>query len=151
MQNINPETGIRYGIISAHSLDPDVIDAIQRYGKDLRLEDAMNEVEAGIRRICEDYMAPYDVQDIVDEARSRVEVDSDEPVHEFEIDDIKGRTTWLGGALLVWIFESPHTGVFQLCSPCVPGACNLDSPVDVLREKVGEIGYDVPPEWRCAQ
>lgn len=152
MTNTNPETGIRYGIISANALDPEIIDEIQTRGKDLHHEGAMNAVEADIRCACEGYLTAHEVQDVVDLARSYVCTDViDEPIHSFEIDGVKGQTTWLGGALMVWIFDSPHTGVFRLCSPCVPNCCDLNSPVDVLRDKVGEIGYDVPPDWRYTE
>lgn len=68
----------------------------------------------------------------------------DEPVHEGEKDGVKYRTSWLGGALNVYIIESPHiTETARECSLCVPNAGNLD--------QVGEGHYqcyDVPPEWR---
>jgi hypothetical protein len=57
---------------------------------------------------------------------------------------VKYRTSWLGGALNVFITESPYiTETAVECSLCVPGAGNLD--------QVGEGSYrcyDVPPEWR---
>ena len=66
----------------------------------------------------------------------------DEPVITFEMEGVTGQIGWLGGAPLVWIFESPYTGTFQLCSPCVPNACNLDQPEDR-----GYAGYTVPTHW----
>jgi len=70
----------------------------------------------------------------------------DEPVHEFQRDGVRGQTTWLGGALLVFIFHSPFTGQFDRCSPCVPNACDLDH-----FNPDGYVGYDVPPTWRIEQ
>lgn len=67
----------------------------------------------------------------------------DEPVHEGELQGVKYRTSWLGGALNLWVFESPFTGNFRECSPCVPGAADLDNP-----DNAGVTGYDVPPDWR---
>lgn len=147
--NINPETGIRYGIVAADSLDPDVVNELQMSGKDLHYEEAKSELWDAIKRVCEDYMGDRDSDDVADQAVERMSEDwsDDEPVHSFDLQGVKGQTTWLGGALMVWCFESPHTGVFQLCSPCVPGACDLDSPVNPLRETIGHIGYTVPDDW----
>ena len=66
----------------------------------------------------------------------------EEPITAFTYEGVKGQTTWLGGALLLWIFDSPYTGTFQLCSPCVPNACSLDQPEDG-----GYAGYTVPTHW----
>lgn len=66
----------------------------------------------------------------------------DEPIHEFEYEGVKGRTSWLGGALHVWVFDSPEVGWYQQCSPCVPRAGNLDQPDDD-----GVLTYTVPKSW----
>lgn len=142
--NVNPKTGIRYGIISAHSLDPEVIDDIQREGTDIYYNEAVTELRDTVKRACEDYMSERDADDVADEAVERMSenFEPDEPVHEFELDGVKGRTTWLGGALMVWVFESPFTGKFKLCSPCVPNCCDADNP-----DPDGYEGYTVPEDW----
>ena len=149
--NINPETGIRYGIIAANSLDPELVSELQMNGKDLHWEEALADLRKQIEH--EVNQGVLALEDADDEYAIREELLADdfyddEPAHSFDVDGVKGQTTWLGGGLMVWCFESPHTGTFQLCSPCVPGACDLDSPVNPLRETIGHIGYDVPPTWR---
>lgn len=147
MTNINPKTGIAYGYISAQSLDNDVVDNLM-YGSqaiDLSYEPALDEymeeqktawieLEGNLNNF------PYD--DLEEEFAHTYET-SDEPIIEGELDGVKYRTSWLGGALNFWIFESPHVGHFQQCSPCVPGAANLDQPCED-----GIKGYDVPAGWR---
>lgn len=67
----------------------------------------------------------------------------EEPTIEFEIEGVKGVTTWLGGGLLLCIFKSPWVTRAKICSPCVPNCGDLDSiAVD------GFECYDVPPNWR---
>lgn len=146
MTNVNPETGIRYGIIAAMSLHDEIIDDIYTRGVDVHWEEAREEMEQGIRNACEGLLHKHDIQAVVDEAHDRMTGDQwydDEPVYEFVIDGVKGRTTWLGGALLVWVFESPFLTRTKLCSPCVPNCGDLDSVDDE-----GEECYDVPPDWR---
>jgi hypothetical protein len=151
--NVNPETGIGYGIISANSLDPEIVDEIQRNGRDLGWEEYRSQVFNDV--MADETISADDKEDGIDRVLENDRYYDDEPTHEFDIEcpgygRVKGRTTWLGGALMVWIFESPFSGLFRLCSPCVPGACDLDSPADPLRDNVGCIGYDVPADWRYA-
>jgi hypothetical protein len=144
--NTNPETGIRYGIISANSLKPDVVEDIRQNGRDVRWEEASAELWAEVKAVCKDKLFDTHSDGVADFAVDRMGeawIYDDEPVHEFELDGVKGRTAWLGGALHVYVFESPHTGEFDLGSPCVPNACILESP-----NKSGFTGYDVPAEWR---
>ena len=146
LANQNPETGIRYGIISANSLHPDVIDNLC-YGAqatDVRYEEACADLEAAIRHAVSDFLSNRQIQHLIAEAIEMFEHECDEPIHEGKYEGVEYRTTWLGGALHVWIFESPVVGNYQQCSPCVPGAGNLDCP-----DLDGVVCYDVPKEWRA--
>ncbi len=145
--NTNPDTGIRYGIISSNSLHSDVINEIQSCGTDVHYEDAMNDLRDAIKRACSDYMPQESIDEVAELAveNASQEFYNDEPIHEFELDGVKGRTTWLGGALLVWIFESPFQTHTQLCSPCVPNCGDLDN---LMSDEGGYPCYDVPPTWR---
>lgn len=74
---------------------------------------------------------------------SRAEgIEIDEPEIEGTLDGVSYRIGWLGGAPLLWVLESPYTATFRLCSPCVPNACNADSP-----DPDGYEGYTVPEDW----
>lgn len=44
MPNYNPETGVRYGVITLNSLDPDVVQDLWLRGTDLTWQDAMDEL-----------------------------------------------------------------------------------------------------------
>lgn len=52
MYNVNPETGIRYGVISAQSLDPDLLDELfhGNGAVDLSYQEAYNEAKAEAQR-----------------------------------------------------------------------------------------------------
>ena len=143
LPNTNPETGIRYGIISQNSIDPWIIDRIFQEGRDVHWEERMAEIRDEV--MGDDDVAPDDKEDEID-LRIEREGDrwcDDEPVREFEIDGVFGQTTWLGGGQLLWVFKSPFISNFDLCSPCVPNAGNLDNP-----SPHGYQTYDVPPDWR---
>jgi len=55
---------------------------------------------------------------------------------------VKYQSSWLGGALNFWIFESPYIVNGGRASPCVPGACILN------KENTGPVeGYGIPADW----
>jgi len=144
MTNVNPETGVRYGIISANSLDPEVICDLQAVGRDVHWEARKQEIIDALQMEV-DNGAEFEFDEELENRLERESYDfyDDEPVHEFQRDGVRGRTTWLGGALLVFVFHSQWTTNARLCSPCVPGCCDLDS-----IDPNGYEGYDVNPEWR---
>jgi hypothetical protein len=152
--NIDPDTGTAYGYISANALDPDIVNELQMNGDDVYYEEALKEFLQHERdKWAEEREGddePIEDEEFDEDAATQRFADGyycDEPVHEGTKDGVKYRTSWLGGALNVWIFESPYiTETAVACSPCVPGAGNLD--------QVGEGSYrcyDVPPEWRVKQ
>lgn len=145
--NTNEKTGIPFGYIAADKLDPEIVTALQMTGKDVHYDEAWSQFLAEKRTELglhdgsdeENGFEPQDYQQEFDDSYN-----PDEPVHEGELEGVTFRTSWLGGALNVWIFESPYiTHRARKASPCVPGAAILDT-LDG-----GETGYDVPPDWRA--
>lgn len=107
MQNINSKTGIPYGVISARSIDPEIVQELL-YGPQALRDDESYE--------------------------------DDEPYIEGILDNVHYATCWLGGALNFFILESPVIHKGFPCSPCIPGACNVD--------QVGTYeGYGIPVSW----
>lgn len=145
LPNRNPDTGVRYGYISANSLHPELVDELQ-FGPqavDVSYKEACTELEDAIYHAVSPFLSSRQVQHLVDEAVEMFEHDCDEPVHEGEYEGVKYRTSWMGGALCVWVFHSSIVKNYRECSPCVPGAGDLDSP-----DLNGVPTYDVPEEWR---
>lgn len=131
--NFDKETGIHYGIISAHSLSPWALDDFEAdYGEpacpkcgngvssyeDLE-EDS--EYENYREHSCADYFCSECMIILGSD-----DVFGDEPLgHSCEDDEIK---LWLDSNNDVWIFKSPYFTHAQFCSPCAPGAGHLDNP-----------------------
>jgi hypothetical protein len=63
--------------------------------------------------------------------------------YEYETDHgpVKLTTGTLGGAILIWVLESPWVAEVRVCSPCVPNAGDLDSP-----HEGGMVCYCLPPD-----
>lgn len=132
MPNRHPDTGIAYGVIAMNSLQSWVWDEFYAHGTDLSFRDAMAEFDAEHPGADED-----ERQEFIDNLQI------DEPEWELSTDGMRLGISWLGGAPLLWVFESPHTAECRQCSPCVPGAGDLDH-----LEDGGMVAYTVPDEWR---
>lgn len=143
--NMNPETGIRYGTIYLNTLEGDtaayLFDEGRNVSEDEAIEDLRREIASeAAERGFEDDTDREDWEER--EFEERVEgIQIEEPTIQGECDGVKYMISWLGAPLL-WVFESPFTGTFDLCSPCVPNACNLSSP-----NPDGYEGYTVPADW----
>ena len=135
MSNYNPETGVRYGYISANSLDPEIVtDLLYNFGEDLTYKEW-----------CQGMAAEHEIEnfDLFDELDIDEHYECDEPIIAGEMDGVQYQSSWLGGALNFFIFFSPVQTECALCSPCVPGAGNLNT-----RGDYGNFAYDVPADWR---
>lgn len=152
--NTNPETGIRYGYIKADSLHSEIVDELM-YGSqatDLsyraawedHLAEKRNEHDILVQQAESDGEEPPEEldEDAIQQAFND-SFQSDEAIVEGTYEGVKYSSSWLGGALNFFIFESPNIGKFQECSPCVPRAGNLDCP-----DEDGVDTYDVPADWR---
>lgn len=58
-------------------------------------------------------------------------------------DGVSYRISYLGGAGILWSLDGPLTCVRAFCSPCVPGAADLDSGFD----PDGVLCHGVPASW----
>lgn len=130
MSNVDKETGIRFGVISQNSVDLDCwSDAEPDYG------DA-HCPECGARAIQSDdsSVADADWNDGKDFACAECQICfwsesafPDEPVGYSYDEDGYHLTDCLDTDIMV--LASPYYTFAQFCSPCVPGAGNLDHPM----------------------
>jgi len=141
MPNYNPETGIAYGVAALNGLADWVFDEFFDHGTNVTFEAAEADYRAENGLGADDEI-PQEWYD---------EYESDEEAYELETaDGLKLGLDYLGGAALVWVFESPHTVEAPACSPCVPGAGDLDSIGG--RSSGGTIRcYTLPAEWRASE
>jgi hypothetical protein len=149
--NHNPETGIAYGYISANALDSEVVDHLLYHSatKNHTYDEFVLEIAHGagfdpLNTDAEEARMWIESDEAPEETLSQLEqYQGSEELIEGVYEGVYYSTSWLGGALNFWIFLSPHsTKQGRKASPCVPGACILDT-LDGEAE-----GYDVPPQWR---
>ena len=151
MTNINAITGIPFGYIAADALDPWVVDELL-YGRgavDLSYQAALDEADERASAEAAECGFDHGTPDWENFCKARTcelmdYYECDEPSIEGKYKGVTYASSWLGGALNFWIFESPVTTTkARRASPCVPGAAILDT-LDG-----SEFGYDVPADWRA--
>lgn len=148
--NIHPQTGIAYGYISANAMNPETVFYLIERGTSLTYQSFLDDLRSEIINELASVLK-LDASDIrenehlMEQVNSTVEYRSDEyqpeeEIHEGVTDGVKWQTSWLGGAMNFWIFESPYLINGSRASPCVPNACIAGHPGPVA-------GYGVPPDW----
>ena len=157
MNNVHPETGVPYGVISGNSV-PNLVEEITTQGEDLSFlaykQELQDKLKSAIANALEDYcrdsedMADHlDYDDMLESLMDAGLNDCtcDEPEYSYEEKTehgkIKYQLGWLGGAILIWVTESPWIVPCAQCSPCVPNAGDLNNP-----RKNGIMAYCVKPE-----
>lgn len=70
--------------------------------------------------------------------------EGDEDRYALRQDGVSLELGWLGGATLIWVLDSNYVTWARTCSPCVPGAGDLDSPTD---KDSGFPCLSLPPSW----
>ena len=131
--NINRETGIRYGVISQHSVGQAWYDEAEAdYGKPccpkcgneaLEYDDERAENWDAAKHECADFMC--DGCEYVFGGDSAF---GDEPLGWSFVDDDYDLVYCLDTNIMV--LKSPYYTPAKFCSPCVPGAGDLDNPVE---------------------
>jgi hypothetical protein len=110
--NTNPETGVRYGIVSLNSLAEWVFDEFFYNGTNVSYEAALKE-----------WIAEGNDPEV-----DEFDYEGDEDMYELETEGMKLGMSTLGGAYNVWVYDSPvFNNAVALCSPCIPNAGNLDT------------------------
>lgn len=124
--NINPQTGIRYGVISQHSVTQAWCDSAEPdYGKPQEVECPSCGKEYGLGD-------QYDWGDTFEcECGESFEIelfDMAEPIGWYYEGDGYKLEDCLDAD--IFVLDSPFYTFAQFCSPCVPGAGNLDHPCE---------------------
>lgn len=136
--NRDPLTGIRYGIISLRSLGEFAWEELESHGTDQDFEEFRSELSAKVRaavaEALEDFperfqriVADAACEQAASECGEHYQQPSDNPRLHYEHDGYVLQVTGDGN---LFVIKSPFVTNAQFCSPCVPGAGNLDSPCD---------------------
>ena len=144
MPNYDEKTGIHHGVISPHSVMPEALDDIC-FGANITdpiYEESREEVSNKINEFFKDLgFLPGDK-----------EIDIRDEILEYHDDHYQGDDTGIydykdgnytlhnsGDNFGLFVIKSPYYTFCRQCSPCAPGAGNLDEPIEKEEyEKIGD-------------
>lgn len=140
--NIHPETGIAYGVVAADKV-PNLRERFFENGTDNRYESAkaeltnrllgaedVEQVNSIIDEFDKDQRVDdmeFDVADLVLELLADFDDDSDFCNRTLKEDGYHYEMTSMGGALTIYVIESPYVAYCRPCSPCCPNAGDLNN------------------------
>jgi len=155
--NYNKKTGIPFGVVQGNNV-PDLVDEIMTHGENESYltfkKELAQEIRWAVEKVLEPYVIDasdnlqgYDFDELVNHVEDRGwDFNDEENNYSYEKDYPEGKVnyllSWLGGAILVWVIKSPWVAYCRPCSPCVPGAGDLDSAAD---KDSGILAYALPP------
>jgi hypothetical protein len=129
MANYNEKTGIRYGVISPNSISGFALDDIYQEGTDPHYEYGKTEMIKSLSAICEEY--GFDIKD--------VDIDSFENAYsdhypgnddgQMDYSDSEYDLHVSGDNFGIFVMRSPYYTYCRNCSPCAPGAGDLDNSI----------------------
>lgn len=145
--NMDAETCIRYGVIAQSSVSPESVDDIWHgpHSRDLAFEAAENELKDKLRAVLSDYFSDHkrgSKGDGMNDGTSRLDVAVEDAFNaldgwaenlDTETEPLYEHDGYKIARCLetdLFVLKSPFYTYAQFCSPCVPGAGNLDSPFD---------------------
>lgn len=147
MPNFDEKTGIRYGVISPHSISSFALDDIYNNGTDPHYEYCKQEIINDLKQFCEDHNIDYDRIDPDQFVDAGLE-NYDNQDGQMDYSDKDYDLHISGDNFGIFVMRSPYYTFCRGCSPCAPGAGDLDNPVDKNQE-FPEMGKTLclGPEW----
>lgn len=135
--NTNTKTGLPFGVISGKSLDIEILEDILYAADIVAFERAREEFALELAEKVGPNSAEYDAElEKFGECWS-----CDEPEADIEVWGYHLHVSFLGGAPIIFSYDGPTQKVAAYCSPCVPGAADLDSGVGTIE------CHGIPATW----
>jgi hypothetical protein len=138
LSNIDIQTGVRYGIISVNHLD-----LVEWLNEDFEPVYGQHCPECCVELSTEDIAVTIGGDIVCPECNA---VTPEENIYNDEPDyygcENKEYELLMNNSNEIWVFRSPYFTKVMHCSPCAPGAGDLDHP-----HTKGIITYCLGPEW----
>jgi hypothetical protein len=147
MPNFDEKTGIRYGVISPHNISSFALDDIYQNGTDPQYESAKEEFENGLKSAIKEF-CDNNSNMRLDDRHIDIDVIMDQWNDHFENDgsgimdysDSEYDLHVSGDNFGIFVMKSPYYTYCRGCSPCAPGAGDLNNSFDPDEFEITE-GY----------
>jgi len=156
MPNYDEKTGIRYGVISPHNISSWSLDEIYQNGTDPQYESGKQEIIKNLNTVFEiagirsDDHKTVITDEIIQEYSDHYESDGSGIM---DYSDSEYDLHVSGDNFGIFVMKSPYYTFCRGCSPCAPGAGDLNNPIDPVNlnlstlEHISAKTLCLGPEW----
>lgn len=150
MPNYDEKNGISYGVISPHAISPYALEDIYQRGTDPHYENTKEELLNDIKSLCDNYGLSFDninCDSFIDEMNNNYESCGD---GQCDYSDDEYIIHVSGDNFGIFVIKSPYYTYCRKCSPCAPGAGDLDAPLNIDEIEVLDMhdrAYCFGPEY----
>lgn len=155
MPNYDETTGIRYGVISPHSIRSFALEDIYEKGTDPQYEEAKEEITRDIKTVLDRH--GFSVGQIDEVLTPVIDIFNEDYQPDgsgiMDYSDNEYTLHVSGDNFGIFVMKSPYYTYCRGCSPCAPGAGDLDSPIDPVNlhldtlEHISAKTLCLGPEW----
>lgn len=139
MSNYDEKTGIHYGVISPNSISSEVLQDLcfGANSTDPHYESGKTELIDDLKQFCEDHYLNFDHIDpdqFIDQFNDHYE-NSD---GQYDYEDSEYTLHISGDNFGIFVIRSLYYTFTKQCSPCAPGAGDLDNPISLQEYEKGD-------------
>jgi hypothetical protein len=134
MSNYDEKTGISYGVISPHAINPDCLSSLYDDGKDPYYESMKEEINNIVNEMINS--TAYTISDdtksnIIDLIMDDLNDGYENSDGQCDYSDAEYTLHVSGDNFGIFVIKSPYYTYCRKCSPCTPGAGDLNNPLEI--------------------
>jgi len=140
MPNYDEKTGIHFGVISPNSICQETLSDLCDKSIDTIYEESKKTFLSDLESFCDDHYLDFkniNEDSFIDEFNQNYDNDN----HGYEYEDKDYFLQISDDNFGIFVIKSPYYTYTKQCSPCAPGAGDLDNPV--IQERLGEMPNDI--------
>ena len=137
MANYDEKTGIHYGVISPNSIRQETLSDLCDKSIDTIYEESKKTLLSDLESFCDDHYLDFkniNEDSFIDEFNQNYDNDN----HGYEYEDKDYFLQISDDNFGIFVIKSPYYTFTKQCSPCAPGAGDLDNPIllDTIEQKI---------------
>ena len=142
MANYDEKTGIHYGVISPNSICQETLSELCDKSVDTIYEESKEDFTNQIENILNDNgFSIGQIDEVLTPAIDCFNENYNNDNHGYEYEDKEYILHISDDNFGIFVIKSPYYTYTKQCSPCAPGAGDLDNPV--IQERLGEMPNDI--------
>lgn len=137
MSNYDEQTGIHYGVISPNSISSETLSELCDQSTDTIYEDSKKEFTDLIDQLKE-YISESVFEEIKDSALNDWNEHYENDYHGYEYEDEEYTLKICDDNFGIFVIKSPYYTYTKQCSPCAPGAGDLNASISKAEYEKGD-------------